>query len=389
MSELRDPLDRVSNSLRRAVSINKCQETDLRSTMNTIQRERRRSVNSWSLKQEKFLRAKQKLVPALKLEQSSRRPSQAQSMENSARCLTLAREVSPVSMSGVKYGTKMPSNSPYSQTTFDRPNASGNSLPPLKIPGRKAKQFRPVGLAAPIAAICNQLFQEPLAPTESQLRRARRVSEYKAAMSTDRWNETLQRRVRRFTEHRGSQKGNQGSISERNRKKNTERSGEKNVPSSSNTNLLSPFENISRTEGRHNKSMLDLLENLDKKENNFDPSNRHRTLGERDNSNVAELLPPLTGSRFPEGGDSKAKGKWTKVRQSLKTLTCQSQQKDISKMSLAEMTRLFEEIRECRYLRVGHHTSFRADNAMGAGCKCLACTVKDKTKLKNNLSAPD
>ena len=103
-NELRDPLDRVSNSLRRAVSINKSKETDLRTTMKSIQQERRRSFNSWSLRQEKFLRAKQNLVPSILSDQ----PSQLESSPNSdayqqiktrKRRITFVKAVAPVTLS--------------------------------------------------------------------------------------------------------------------------------------------------------------------------------------------------------------------------------------------------------------------------------------------------
>ena len=70
-NELRDPLEKLSKSLRRAVSINKSKETDLKATMNTIQRERRRSFNAWSMRKEKFLRAKQNRVPVLHFQQAT------------------------------------------------------------------------------------------------------------------------------------------------------------------------------------------------------------------------------------------------------------------------------------------------------------------------------
>jgi len=70
-NQLRDPLEKLSKSLRRAVSINKSKEIDLKATMNTIQRERRRSFNAWSMRKEKFLRAKQNRMPVLHFEQAT------------------------------------------------------------------------------------------------------------------------------------------------------------------------------------------------------------------------------------------------------------------------------------------------------------------------------
>ena len=362
MSEIRDPLDRVSNSLRRAVSINKSQETDLRSTMSTIQRERRRSVNSWSLKQEKFIRAKQKFVPTL---QPARVTSQAKSTAKPVQRLALIHGLSP------KEGDDL--NTAKEALVSDLPYSSGNRLPPLIVPGKRMKHFHPQGLATPTVAIRSKLFQDSFAPSDSQLRRARRVSEYKAALDTDSGTRSLQRRVGRFTAYKEptiSTICEQGEMTQR--------------------SALDQQDGDSYRNGRAGGPSDPSLPAMDQREREYTRNISHETEGKRadavnrsDDSNRLSRTLPASQVQL-----KKAQQNWSRVRQSLKSIAKPSKPRDIGKLSLTEMTRLFEEIRECRYLRVGHNKGFRGDTATGEVCKCIACTVKDKTKLKNNMSAP-
>lgn len=109
----------------------------------------------------------------------------------------------------------------------------------------------------------------------------------------------------------------------------------------------------------------------------------------KNNENNSSL--PSISSLLPieeDHGSKRARERWRKIRESLSIIINREKKKDITKMSLLELTNLFEEIRHCRYLRVGNHTSYRGDSVDGTHCKCVACTVIDRNKLKNNLSAP-
>ena len=349
-NELRDPLEKVSNSLRRAVSINKSKETDLRTTMNTIQRERRRSFNTWSLKQEKFLRAKQSLVPAMLFDQDAqmKRTKTDDSKDNKTRQrrITLVRAVAPVSLAAA-YGSNTPDNKLPSITTH-------------KTNGRRKKKSKSEVLP-PVITLANssQFIQES--------KRTRRISDHRQPLSSftsetsgrEMQNNIYNKRVRSDIASFAS--GKKRHIPQSvNQPTKTPR-----VATKEETTQLEPMPGI--TEERSTSSQAS--------ERSLTPKN-------------SDLLPAISTTDEEEGNE-RAKGQWTKVRQSLEKITGKKQRTDINKFSMMELTKLFEEIRECRYLRVGNQSSFTEEPANHITCKCLACTIKDKNKLKNHLSAPD
>ena len=166
-NELRDPLEKVSNSLRRAVSINKSKETDLRTTVNTIQRERRRSFNTWSLKQEKFLRAKQNLVPTMLYEQASQvkgtKTGDSHDNNQRQRRVTIVRAVAPVRLA-VTNRSKSPD--------VNLPNIKSHSKD-----GRRKKKSNSEVLP-PVITLANssQFFHES--------KGMRRISDHKQALTS-------------------------------------------------------------------------------------------------------------------------------------------------------------------------------------------------------------
>lgn len=357
-NELRDPLEKVSNSLRRAVSINKSRETDLRTTMNTIQRERRRSFNTWSLKQEKFLRAKQNLVPAILFDEASQTKSSKtdDSKQNKPRerRITLVRAVAPVSLA-------------------DATNRSRS--PDIKLPsitahksdaGRRKKKSTSEGLP-PVITLANssQFFQES--------KRTRRISNHRQP-STRYTSETHD-----DSTQEGAWKGRKVS----------------NIAAfASDKKEHIPPPALNPSYGQPNRAAADISEQeitqqplmpgITEKRMNTSSPDSDRSLS----PNNEHFLPAINTTDNSETGNQKAKGQWKKVRESLRKITGKKQKTDINKLSMMELTKLFEEIRECRYLRVGNRFT-AADHSSSSTCKCLACTVKDKNKLKNHLSAPE
>ena len=374
-NELRDPLEKVSNSLRRAVSINRSKETDLRTTMNTIQREWRRSFNTWSLKQEKFLRAKQNLVPAMLFDQ----PSQAQTARHTdaqqeeikqrKRRVTLVKAVSPVTLAAAHR------------------NRSSEVNYPLKLPeiaseqkkGAKRKQKSKSQVLPPVITLANssQFFQES--------KKQRRISEqrqpYVSLPGADMGRETFEilkkekRRARKLSDLvalGSNEKQQYGSL----------------LSSQSHVGTVADDAEDEIVQD----SMPDIVEERI-------ISRQESSLGETQilNGNAKDLTHTSEDSRSststPERDEShqKAIGQWNKLRDSLGTVSGKKKKTDINKFSMMELTKLFEEIRECRYLRVGNHSRLTAEQTSqnSNACKCFACAIKDKSKLKNHLSAPE
>ena len=370
-NELRDPLEKVSNSLRRAVSINRSKQTDLRTTMNTIQRERRRSFNTWSLKQEKFLRAKQDLVPAMLFDQAS----QAQSTKNAdaqqeqnkprKRRITLVKAVSPVSLAAayrsrspkVNYPLKLPSIAADLTNGGKRTKKSKSQVLPPVITLANSSQFfqerkrarRISDHRKPFTSFTNE--GETFEHAEKDGRKARKSSNIAAFASHQKHHHipSLSYRVHK-TEHDASE---------------AEEIAQKPMPGIEE-------ERITNSQGSN-----ELL------------SPNGDTL--KDSKGTSEDSLPSTSTTEKDESNQRATGQWKKVRDSLGKITERKKKTDINKFSMTELTKLFEEIRECRYLRVGNQSRFAAEHAASQNsntCKCLACAIKDKNKLKNHLSAP-
>lgn len=358
-NELRDPLEKVSNSLRRAVSINRSKETDLRTTMNTIQRERRRSFNTWSLKQEKFLRAKQNLVPAMLFDQSAQaqtaRHTDAQQEgknKQRKRRVTLVKAVAPVSLAAAHRDRSSEVNYPLQLPDIASEQNKGSK--------RKKKPKSQVLPPLITLADSSQFFQES--------KRERRISErrqpFVSFMGADRARETFEdiekekRKARKLSDSAAFC------------------SAEKQESSLSNQSYVGILAD-DEEEIVHN-SMPDIAEErvISRQGSSLNSDTKdistHNSEGSRDESH------------------QRAKGQWEKLRDSLGTISEKKKKADINKFSMMELTKLFEEIRECRYLRVGDHSRFTAEQTSQNTntCKCLACSIKDKNKLKNHLSAP-
>jgi len=359
-NELRDPLEKVSNSLRRAVSINRSKETDLRTTMNTIQRERRRSFNTWSLKQEKFLRAKQNLVPAMLFDQSAQaqtaRHTDAQQEgknKQRKRRVTLVKAVAPVSLAAAHRDRSSEVNYPLQLPDIGSEQSKGSK--------RKKKSKSQVLPPLITLADSSQFFQES--------KRERRISErrqpFASFMGADRARETFEdiekekRKARKLSDS-------------------------------------AAFCSVEKQESSlSNQSYVEILADDDEEEvvqNSMPDIAEERVIsrqGSSLNSDTKDLSTHTSeGSR--NESRQRAKGEWEKLRDSLGTISEKKKKADINKFSMMELTKLFEEIRECRYLRVGDHSRFTAEQTSQNSntCKCLACAIKDKNKLKGHLSAP-
>lgn len=346
-NELKDPLEKVSNSLRRAVSINKSKEIDLRTTMNTIQRECRRSFNTWSLKQEKFLRAKQNLVPAIQLDQAF----QTKNVKNDdttqtkprERRITLVRAVAPVSLADANR-----SRSPADLVlpSIRKPN---------KTDGRR-KKISTSGLLPPVITLANtsQFFQEN--------KRTRRISDHRQPLTS-------------FTNNESGYKHILSSRRVKKVSKVVDLTTDKKLLDHSNVH-----HQATDLETNEEKSSKQVMPGI-MEETGYTSNQEHSLIS-------GNLLPDITPT---DNTNQRAKEQWKKVRESLTKITGKKKKTDINKLSMIELTKLYEEIRECRYLRVGNHSSFTAEHPdhTSRTCKCLACTVKDKNKLKNHLSAPE
>lgn len=369
-NELRDPLEKVSNSLRRAVSINRSKETDLRTTMNTIQRERRRSFNTWCLKQEKFLRAKQNLVPAMPLfDQSSQAQStrhtdaQEEGNKQRTRRITLVKAVSPVTLAAAQR------------------NRSPEVNYPLKLPdivseqkkGAKRKKKSKSQVLPPVITLAksSQFFRES--------KKQRRISEHK---QTDRVRETFESVER---EKRRSRKLSNLVVAFGSDKKQQYDS------SLANQSYVRTVAHDVQDEFVQN-SMPDIAE---ERETSQQGTKKTRILNDdtKDLTHANEDSRCSTSTTERDEGHQRAQRQWKKLRESLGTFSENKTKTDISKFSMLELTKLFGEIRECRYIRVGNHSRFTAqqtsENSNLSTCKCLACAIKDKNKLKNHLSAPE
>lgn len=353
-NELRDPLEKISNSLRRAVSINKSKETDLRTTVNTIQRERRRSFNTWSLKQEKFLRAKQNLVPTMLYEQASQikgtKTGDSQDNNPRERRVTIVRAVAPVRLAATNR-----SKSP----DVNLPNIKSHS----KDGGRKKKSNSEVLPSVITLANSSQFFHE--------CNGIQRISDHKQALTTSFTTETSSRQLqpqvtvndiapficskkRLISQHYQSTFQPERTANAANKEKTTK------------------------------ETMPDITEERNMYTNSQSSSERCLTANDS-----GDFLTPITKT---EKNDERAKAHWKKVRDAVGKITGQKQKTNLNKLSMIELTKLFEEIRECRYLRFGNQSNLTANDCAVRGsdrCKCLACTVKDKNKLKNHLSAPE
>ena len=365
-NELRDPLEKVSNSLRRAVSINRSKETDLRTTMNTIQRERRRSFNTWSLKQEKFLRAKQNLVPAMLFDQSAQaqtaRHTDAQQEgknKQRKRRVTLVKAVAPVSLAAAHRDRSSEVNYPLQLPDIGSEQNKGSK--------RKKKSKSQV--LPPLITLANssQFFQES--------KRERRISErrqpFVSFMGADRARETFEDLEK---EKRKARKLSDSAAFCSDEKQEYESS----LSNQSCVGILADDDEVEIVQN----SMPDITE--------------ERLISRQGSSEIENLnsdtkdLSTHTSEGSRDESRQRAKGQWEKLRDSLGTISEKKKKADINKFSMMELTKLFEEIRECRYLRVGDHSRFTAEQTSQNTytCKCLACAIKDKNKLKDHLSAP-
>lgn len=370
-NDLRDPLEKVSNSLRRAVSINRSKETDLRTTMTTIQRERRRSFNTWSLKQEKFLRAKQNLVPAMLFDRSSQaqrtRHTDTQQEENKhrKRRITLVKAVSPVTLAAAHR------------------NRSPEVNHPLKLPdiaseqnkGSKRKKKSKSQVLPPVITLSNssQFFQE----SKKQRRISERGQPFVSFTGTDRARETFvekeRRRARKLSDlvtfGSDEKQPYDSSLSNQTYIRTVADDAEEEVVQNSMPDIVEE-----RATSRQGSKETQILNN--------------DTI---DLTRASEDSRCCTSTTETDEGQQRAPGQWKKLRDSLGTISEKKKKNDISKFSMMELTQLFEEIRECRYLRVGNHSRFTAEQTSQTSntCKCLACAIKDKNKLKNHLCAPE
>lgn len=366
-NELRDPLEKVSNSLRRAVSVNKSRESDLRSKVNTIQRERRQSMNSWSLKQEKFLRAKLKMMPAIGLGNPSGRREREQTNTVKMRKITLTRGMMPITMEETE--TDDP-KAPMSQK--DLHSSSRNPLPPLIPPPAKTRTLsenRPYGFYLPHTRTI-----EEVSKTDqnflNNLQKTRRVSEYKSPVHTylygnreEEQREAIRHKLSINEFHNAAHLARKVSCY----------GAPRNEPEKIMEDIAEEGEGAEKSvRHRTNNELASNPANPESKEH-----------GKHSLPTISAVLPTEN-----EQGNKKAIRQWRKIRESLSVIVGREKKKDLTKMSMLELTSLFEGIRDCRYLRVGAHTSYRGDSVDSKHCRCIACTVVDKTKLKNNLSAP-
>lgn len=370
-NELRDPLEKVSNSLRRAVSINRSKETDLRTAMNTIQRERRRSFNTWSLKQEKFIRAKQNLVPAMLFDQASqaqtKKNANAQQEENKPRKrrITLVKAVSPVTLTAANRNRSPEVNHP-----LKLPSITSD----LKNGARRKKKSKSQVLPPVITlAKSSQFFQES--------KKTRRISDhrqpYVSFTSADSDREAFENVEK---EKKKARKLSKIAVFAADQK-------QQYIPSLSYSKTVADDTEDEITE----KPMPGIAE--ERLTSSRQWSNESLTPNyseEKDLTREDSLSSTDTTDKVES--NQRAKGQWKKVRDSLGKITEKRKKTDINKFSMMELTKLFEEIRECRYLRVGNQSRFTAEHTSGQSsntCKCLACAIKDKNKLKNHLSAPE
>lgn len=372
-NELRDPLEKVSNSLRRAVSINRSKETDLRTTMNTIQRERRRSFNTWSLKQEKFLRAKQNLVPAMLFDEASQtqttKNANKQQEENKPRKrrITLVKAVSPVTLAAANR-----SRSPEVNNPLKLPSITSD----LKNGTRRKKKSKSQVLPPVITlAKSSHFFQES--------KKTRRISEYRqpyvSFTSGDSDRETFENAEK---EKKKARKLSKIAVFAADQK-------QRYIPSLSHQ-LYSKTVADDTEDEIDEKPMPDIAE--EGLTSSRQGSNEPLTPNSDEKNLTREDSLSSTDTTDKDGSKQRAKGQWKKVRDSLGTITEKRKKTDINKFSMMELTKLFEEIRECRYLRVGNQSRFTAEHTSSQSsnsCKCLACAIKDKNKLKNHLSAPE
>lgn len=373
-NELRDPLDRVSNSLRRAVSINKSKETDLRSTMKSIQQERRRSFNSWSLRQEKFLRAKQNLVPPILFDQ----PSQLESSPNSdayqqiktrKRRITFVKAVAPVTLSG---------DNGKSRTVDEKSTPKVPNIAEDQNIDRKKRKKSKSQVLPPVITLANssRFFQEQNKP--------RRFSRDNRQVYSSSLNEN---------NHDNTEITDKERVRARKLSTVTSPSERKQQDTLSITDGLSQVHSKgSRTEVTTRRISFIPLPRIEEKgitsseEINESPKiNAQRKDSKLSNPENS----PNTTATEEDGGKQRARARWKIVRDSLPKITT-SKKTDKNKLSMLELTKLFEEIRECRYLRVGSNSRFTDHTSHSSNlCKCLACSIRDRNKLKNHLSAPD
>ena len=368
--ELRDPLEKVSNSLRRAVSINRSKDTDLRTTMNTIQRERRRSFNTWSLRQEKFLRAKQNLVPPLFFDQATQSEcltnSDAPQQKPRKRRITFVKAVSPVTLAAADKSSSLEDNS-----TFNVPNITENR----KSDGQKSKNSKLQALP-PVITLANssKFFQEH--------KRPRRISrdhrQPKRRFTNDNTHQTFKNQEK---ERGKARKLSSTAVFPLDRK-------QQHTPSLSDGLSRANSVEADFTAEQIGKNPLPGIE--ERRITSSEGSYESPRINAYTEDSKLKGETSLNISKTVENESNQgAKTKWKTVRDSLQKIA-KNTKTDINKFSMLELSKLFEEIRECRYLRVGSDSRSTDQTSHSRNiCKCLACAIVDKNKLKNHLSAPE
>ena len=350
-NELRDPLEKVSNALRRAVSINKSKEIDLRSMVNTIHHQRRRSLNTWSMEQEKFLRAKEKLLPKL----TRNRASQTRDKQPTRR-VTIAREVSPLILTSTGKRTKSP-------------EMKLPSIAPNIAAARRESEIAKADVAPSMInlATSRKFFEET--------QRLRRISDNIQPITVNSESESSREELDKANDNKTGQ-------NRRVLKMTTFSHNLLSQATQTETGSRTTDHTKKKCNGKKMPGIAEERGTSAKYGNETDRSKRKRENSDDDDSNK---------SCDKEKGTKTAKDQWKKVRDSIKQITGWRQKTDMNALSMMELARRFQDIQQCRYLRIATDrprlTTDRAYHT-SEGCRCLACTVVDKNKLKNTLSAP-
>ena len=310
----KDPLDKVSGQLRKAVGQNRHEMGGLRNIVSQMKKDRNRSVGLLSKKQQDLLQKQAKLLPAISMKRKSRKIS--------SQVIPLSQEIIGLPMDShilPKLGSIGPNNS----TQF-------NVLPPIRSSGNSTRELSCTEKEAKLRRISD--YQKEFSSLQESLNNA-----HKFASSSP--NEDINDYLREEKLHKPNYRRLLQSLREKEM-----RSEEKYSRSFSNELSIAgkekvrPYQNFQKP----NKNVDHVgLDNKRKRTPEYIMSSINE---------VASVNDPLketkTNDEMHKSDENKKKNYWDLVRQSLGFIASMNRQNHSKYYE-----KLFQEIRKCRYIR--------------------------------------
>ena len=320
-SMLKDPLEKISGTVRKAVSLNRNEVGGLRNTVTQIKRDRHRSVSKLSKQQEAFLKKQTKLLPALRF------VSQVTSLQKSRR-ISRVNEVIPLHAEIHDQRSTLQSRSPEPKPRepMTEPLPRKISTHPYRVlpPIRKQSQHEKLGTEQIKKQRRMSEYQKEYSSLQQNLNNAHKFSQQRLGSSPT-VNDSLNRSSDSgkhsspvfpdINEQHEIRIGNQTHAQQRNFRKFS--------PSFSTNARNERRDRVLNTGSRFGREFRDAVDQVA-------AENSMQTKG-------------MSSSAKPKRD---AKGNWSLIRNRMRYLLLMEKRRESKYLD-----ELFEEIRSCRYIR--------------------------------------